>query len=415
MHEGLNDILMADSSSYSHQNWTTCATLASMDLNKLTVPQLKALCKEKKLTGYSKLNKPALIAKLQGVTVRVEGEGTNAATNSAPTASTASFPRAGGSLGDTGHHGTNAVLAPVIVIRSDVTQLERTGDSGAASRTESTATQQLKGKPSFRREVSTRGSGTALESPQILSSVVRYRCDDIAQDARPTSFAANIEQRQVSGNVTNLRPPPPASSKRKRAPSSENPNAKRPKEFTLNTHDARVTKMPKPNTLVPKEHPARLKTHPPADKAIPDSILKETQALPSAPAVAPSKPTVLPIGKRAKFTPLIPKVPPSKLPGPPPASHGSEAARPLARPQTEAIMSPANGSSGNIPLDQFLNLPPFSDAFPTPQSISLPPSISQRRKVPKLSMVFSLLFREDLMVLGKLCRLYRYSGIFSVS
>ncbi|KAF9454769.1 hypothetical protein P691DRAFT_804128 [Macrolepiota fuliginosa MF-IS2] len=40
----------------------------SMDLPKLTVPQLKALCKEKGLSGYSKLTKSALIEKLSAYT-----------------------------------------------------------------------------------------------------------------------------------------------------------------------------------------------------------------------------------------------------------------------------------------------------------------------------------------------------------
>jgi len=39
----------------------------SVDLQKLTVPQLRALCKEKGLTGYSKLPKPVLIEKLAAV------------------------------------------------------------------------------------------------------------------------------------------------------------------------------------------------------------------------------------------------------------------------------------------------------------------------------------------------------------
>jgi hypothetical protein len=37
---------------------------ATTDLKKLTVPQLKALCKDKKITGYSKLGKNAIIQKL---------------------------------------------------------------------------------------------------------------------------------------------------------------------------------------------------------------------------------------------------------------------------------------------------------------------------------------------------------------
>ncbi|KAF8120573.1 hypothetical protein EV363DRAFT_1589631 [Boletus edulis] len=38
------------------------------DLSKLTVPQLKALCKERRITGYSKLSKAALLQKLAEVT-----------------------------------------------------------------------------------------------------------------------------------------------------------------------------------------------------------------------------------------------------------------------------------------------------------------------------------------------------------
>lgn len=37
---------------------------ATEDWKKLTVPQLKALCKDKKITGYSKLGKNALIQRL---------------------------------------------------------------------------------------------------------------------------------------------------------------------------------------------------------------------------------------------------------------------------------------------------------------------------------------------------------------
>ncbi|KZP31480.1 hypothetical protein FIBSPDRAFT_776099, partial [Athelia psychrophila] len=40
------------------------ATAPPADLSKLTVPQLKALCKERGISGYSKLSKPALLQKL---------------------------------------------------------------------------------------------------------------------------------------------------------------------------------------------------------------------------------------------------------------------------------------------------------------------------------------------------------------
>lgn len=40
------------------------AKATAADISKLTVAQLKAICKERKIAGYSKLGKPALIQKL---------------------------------------------------------------------------------------------------------------------------------------------------------------------------------------------------------------------------------------------------------------------------------------------------------------------------------------------------------------
>ena len=44
--------------------FSTMFTTLPMDLTELTVPQLKAACKERRITGYSKLGKPALLQKL---------------------------------------------------------------------------------------------------------------------------------------------------------------------------------------------------------------------------------------------------------------------------------------------------------------------------------------------------------------
>lgn len=73
---------------------TPPSTMSSSGYQKLTVPQLKALCKERKLAGYSKLGKPALLQKLAEAdlsgktditTPSGAGPVSNATTPSAPT------------------------------------------------------------------------------------------------------------------------------------------------------------------------------------------------------------------------------------------------------------------------------------------------------------------------------------------
>ena len=66
-------------------------TMASTpsDLSKLTVPQLKALCKERRITGYSKLTKAALLQRLAEVAAPPEGTTTSRSATAVPSIATA--------------------------------------------------------------------------------------------------------------------------------------------------------------------------------------------------------------------------------------------------------------------------------------------------------------------------------------
>lgn len=66
------------------------STVEGQDLSKLTVPQLKSLCKERNLTGYSKLGKAALLLKLtESATIGT----TSGGSANAKTAQTVSVPQ----------------------------------------------------------------------------------------------------------------------------------------------------------------------------------------------------------------------------------------------------------------------------------------------------------------------------------
>lgn len=347
------------------------------DISKLTIPKLKALCKEKKLTGYSKLNKPGLIAKL----LEHQGSGT-----------------------DTG--GSNVTGAAARPSKSVVVAEPTTKEPSVPGSSLSTAAPVV---PSQRDGVS---PGRPSSQAPLNISITKPRSKKPKQIAKPSATHTSSSNHSI--RVSHVPEEPPAVStttslvpslpvhtqarveplsslspkpvKRKSDAPAEAPKAKKLKP----AH--KVAPVPvgtNPKLPLPHPVPQVIKDGAPepglATRVYKDGVNRQAATDPS-----------LPKASKKAFTPLLPKVPPVKVPG-------DVAVVPPAESSVSGSRSVVSDTSFEFPTD---------DTSISLRPVSLPPSISQRKKVQRLSMLFSLLNEEDLAVFCGLCRLYRYSGAY---
>lgn len=128
-----------------HLHLTTMASNGPpSDLSKLTVPQLKALCKERRITGYSKLGKAALLQRLTEATAPAKtttpsndqaGQRTTAAPSIIPTAEVRN-PSKSSVESSTASHATNVVHQPVQALTGSNTKSTETSTTKAPLSTE---------------------------------------------------------------------------------------------------------------------------------------------------------------------------------------------------------------------------------------------------------------------------------------
>jgi hypothetical protein len=349
------------------------------DISKLTIPKLKTLCKEKKLTGYSKLNKPGLIAILLEHQSLSNGTGSPSAVLAAP-----SKPK------------------PVLVA-----QPAARGPPAANAALNIVGSCEAPSDPALRSIIN--DSNQLSQAHSVLEHAMQNTGRDSGMSAHisrsiiPSTFPPQIQDpagasKSTSPSSGSLRPAPeevrsevvPKVVKRKAQAPIEVPKAKRSKL---------VNKAPLEPACTSKQS-SLSRSDPSATKpAIPTVKLTQEVLQDRLPTV-PSHPVSLK-AKRKVFAPLIPSLAPSK--DTPATSHG----------KSPAVAVPVHDSA---PCTSYVGVPHTSFEFlgdDTPVSlrpVTLPPSISQRKKVQRLSSVFSLLYEKDLAALCSLCRLYRYSG-----
>ncbi|KAM5538672.1 hypothetical protein V8D89_007701, partial [Ganoderma adspersum] len=341
------------------------------ELAGLTVLQLKTLCKENKVSGYSKLSKQSLIERLSGLTSGAPG----GHTSNAPVVSCARPPAVSaitsrlfppdsykghshdsGREKETPHSTSSAGPAPSALATADTSKVT-TRPTGKSHKT--------------------RPPSLAIERPSVTETISTFGVK-VAIDkggSRPVRHTAP----RVTSPASNSLPRPSASSScvtMSAGLSSSQP----PSRGTHKHIQQSVECMPLPSKR------SRL--------LLPASTPKRPEIISSfAPPLAPSK----------RFKPLV--VDKSKLQSPP----GQLPARPAMETPAAGDRSVAwssEASLANLELDHFTTVP---ELFP----ITMPPTLSQRKRVHRWAMILSGLSNAERAVCVQVSRAFRYAVYLS--
>ncbi|KAJ7134474.1 hypothetical protein C8R44DRAFT_610238, partial [Mycena epipterygia] len=290
------------------------------ELKKLTVPQLKVLCKEKRITGYSKLGKDAIIQKLLGTAVTPSGPSASAPDRD-PSIQASSESQV--SL-------TQAVpLPPNTTPHSSIP-----AESASKPRPK-----KRKNPPVSQESVATSTSTSVFKVPAVPqreSALAPVSASIPASTAAPKKKA--VRTPSTENTVAHVAPPPPPASK----PSST---------FLLprtTTTTAAVTNLPR------------------------------------------------------RFVPLV-------VNAKKPRAHVPSVAPPPSSP-TVPVVAEALVAETSYYLDFPTSPPPNSLS-----TITLPPSLSQRKRVPRFSLLLSCVADEDLKNCVLVSRMFRYAVYLSAS
>ncbi|KAL1758422.1 hypothetical protein FB107DRAFT_207218 [Schizophyllum commune] len=335
--------------------------LTEDELKKATVPQLKAICKEKGVAGYSKLSKVPLVAKL------LEWQAKNASaddttTPSAPSGQSARSPSL--TTNSSGADAASILAHPAAAIAPVVSP----------------------------NDASTIQQSTALSKPVPVPSATP------AAAAEPTSSgnAQSMSFAAPSSRAAALAPAkkPRGSSKKpakahKTAATSESTKSALGPPAPLNKSLALAASPSTPRT------PANHSMAQPAKRAALESISVDSNPIKSVAKLSskrfvPLRPVAKTVTNPANpSVPVAPSIPNAVLPPK------------LTKPSSKAA----------------INERPLSDmaaiTLPVPTThplISLPPSIRNRKRVGPWSMILSAVEREDLPRCVLVSRMFRYAG-----
>ncbi|KAH9851565.1 hypothetical protein C2E23DRAFT_829735 [Lenzites betulinus] len=388
-----------------------------VDLSKLTVAQLKAICKERKISGYSKLGKPALLQKLQGTPLSLSGDPASAGLENL----------------QTGLHATAPTSSDTGVAQIDPTPASKP-QTATAAKTKSKARKTAPSATDSARQIIKPSSAPVSENvPSILVPGPGASLDECA------SLAAAISSRLPSPVVTTPAPQVTIKSLARAAngvsdaiASSDTPAASlslpplAPKEKAKKRKKLVADKdtMPPPPPKKPRiqppitisqerpgETPAGTVSEPASASRTPSKTSDVSCPVParlasvSDPAVTKPISTVTLPAKR--FRPLVlhkPKISPASAPVRPAVSTSNA---------TVAVTS-SSPQGGPIPL-YYLDLPaPFAE-LPTLKSITLPPPLAQRKRVTRWAIILSGLSDAERAVCVLVSRTFRYAVYLSAS
>lgn len=347
---------------------TTTGTITT-NLTKLTIPQLKALCKERKITGYSKLSKPGLLLKLgdqigstppsDASAVRVVNTSTS---SEAATVATVNEPQ------------IHARVSEPISPNTDSEQRIQPAQSTTSAAQGPSLTQSI---PQAQDDTLNSTKKRALESLQSTSETP-------VSKKQKASASAPLEP-----TVTSQIPKPTSSFKI--------PELPKPKPKPSISGLVLINKV----AALPTQDLVRTPAASLTDSSSP-LIPSATKKLALAPHNALSMPRIidtghittkmLPTSKR--FKPLIVKKPPPK-------------------PHENPRSSPSNTKppKSNSPLSLYhLDFPLVNIDTMDLKPITLPPKLSQRKYVHRWSIILSALPNAEKGQCCLVSRMFRYAG-----
>ncbi|GBE83219.1 hypothetical protein SCP_0502660 [Sparassis crispa] len=451
------------------------ADSTAMSLQKLTVPQLKAICKERNITGYSKLGKSVLIQKLTdsgyvsntaagGAAIPrpvAESPSTNAQIT--PLAGTSNFTATGNSPAtaslasaakDTqlarkkktkprkqnpkdGPPSAYSSTAPVPLISTSSLSTSDSGHGittalpshGPASTTADSPLRIASCVPAL----SVRSSATAQDTPVLLSGSEQSLEKDSQLSLQPEILP--ISQGQKERSVISSSSTSCASSAASASDASLRlPNSKTGTKRLQDTSLAPSKRQKLQHTVTASKPISVLPIHPssttfkvpglPAPRSPLSSapvqspaIISFQDAIPTTPRAAPcgrvrildEQPVPPSIVSANRFKPLIVSRPPAKdtAPQPPPAVLSDHSVDGLTQHITDVQADQRHIRSVFCYLDF-----PRAAAVPSLVPITLPPSLSQRKRVHRWAIILSGLSNEERRRCVLVSRMFRYASEF---
>ncbi|RPD62799.1 hypothetical protein L227DRAFT_522666 [Lentinus tigrinus ALCF2SS1-6] len=334
-------------------------------LAKLTVPQLKALCKERKITGYSKLGRQALVQKL------VESGLCFADTSHSGTPSTTPAERA---PPDATTHTSTAASQPVSATASRPPSIAPTSTpSLVVPEDASTPPIDVRGLPSAPSPITVSTVQAEYGTPSPCVS----QAPTLARNA-PTSRPSVTAKKRIRPSIETM-PPPPAKKQRILSSSST----------------ANVQPSPAPVTAMPCKPPASVVMTPTRTRV----PVTPTRAVPvSAPAPA----TVSASAKR--FKPLV--VNKAKI---------SALSTPAQSSASASVSSTAPVHLLALTEKPLSSLQDFEATVPALRPITLPPSLAHRKRVQSWAVILSGLSDKERAACALVSRAFRYAVYLSAS
>ncbi|KAL1950765.1 hypothetical protein VTO73DRAFT_5889 [Trametes versicolor] len=383
------------------------AKVMAADISKLTVAQLKAICKERKIAGYSKLGKPALIQKLAD-----NGYSHSDAPSIAPNipqAAALDLPQVAPPA-ETVIATAPASSGPAEPSASSVgiaLSNEAGHVSGGAIPTGKASAPKAKSKPRKTAAAKPVAQGTPdTATPDVTATTLSQAAPTAVPQSAVSVGLPLTRNSLVEGSTSGATDAPAVKSSltkgKKRAqpaqgamppPPPKKPRIQPPLSSSRTSSAVSRTQVAAQSTVLPRR-PSNT-----GDVSAPIRAVCTT-----AKASIPAKPSPIPTAPAKRFKRLV--VGTAK----PPAARITPArATPPAKSTTTLQLKDTHRSL------EYLDFPTVLDELPTLHAITLPPPLAQRKRVARWAVILSGLSGSERAVCALVSRTFRYAVYLSAS